>query len=333
MVDLSLYDKVFVLCDENTEKYCLPKFMEEYQGQEFQFITIPAGDENKSLETAGIVWTKLNEGGATRYSLLINLGGGMVTDLGGFAASVYKRGIKFMNFPTTLLGMVDASAGGKTGVNFNGLKNQLGVFNMPSRVIFNLDYLRTLNNENLLSGLAEMLKHALLSKSDMIDDILAFDINNVDFEKLDRMIRRSVGVKRAFTDRDPKEKDMRKALNFGHTIGHALESYALDKGTPVLHGYAVAWGMICELYLSAAYYDFPQSLMRTIVQFIKEYYGTMDISCDDYDQLCQYISHDKKNYGETIQMTLLSGLGSIRINRPVTNEQVVEALDFYREGL
>lgn len=333
MVDLSLYDRVFVLCDENTEKFCLPKFVQEYEGLEFQLITIPAGDENKNLRTAEKVWTELQNGGATRYSLLINLGGGMVTDLGGFAASLYKRGIKFMNFPTTLLGMVDASSGGKTGVNFDGLKNQIGVFNLPARVIFNTSYLTTLDSENILSGFAEMLKHALLSKSDMINDILAFDTYNVDFELLDRMIRRSVGVKKMFTEKDPKEKDKRKALNFGHTIGHALESFAMEKGSPILHGYAVAWGMICELYLSAAYYNFPQELMREVVQFIKDNYGKMEISCDDYEQLCQYISHDKKNIGDTIQMTLLSGLGIVRINRPITKEQIAEALDFYREGL
>ncbi|MDO4823146.1 MAG: 3-dehydroquinate synthase [Bacteroidales bacterium] len=333
MIELEKYDKVFVLCDENTEKYCLPRLREELGGVETRVIVIPANDVNKNLESVTTVWTALQEGGATRYSVLINLGGGMVTDLGGFAASTFKRGIKFINFPTTLLGMVDASAGGKTGINFGGLKNEIGVFSMPARVIFKSEFLETLDRENILSGYAEMIKHGLLSKSDMLDELLSFDLYDIDFDRLGRMIRRSVGVKKVFVEKDPNEKDMRKALNFGHTLGHAFESLAMMKGQPVLHGYAVAWGMMCELYLSAAYFDFPQDIMRMVVQFIKENYGTMNVSCDDYDQLYSFISHDKKNFGEIVQCTLLSGLGVVRINRPITKEQMIEALDFYREGL
>ncbi|MBQ0142927.1 MAG: 3-dehydroquinate synthase, partial [Prevotellaceae bacterium] len=312
---------------------CLPKLLDELNVIEPYVIVVPAGDIHKDIESLQKVWTGLIDGKATRYSLLINLGGGMVTDLGGFAASTFKRGIKFMNYPTTLLGMVDASAGGKTGINFGGLKNEIGLISMPTRVIFKNEFLRTLDRENLLSGYAEMLKHGLLSKSDMIDELLAFDLYEIDFEKLGRMIRRSVGVKKVFVEKDVFEKDMRKALNFGHTLGHAFESLAMKKGMPILHGYAVAWGMICELYLSAAYFDFPQDTMRRVVQFIREHYGTMNFSCDDYDQLYEYISHDKKNIGEIIQCTLLSGLGVIRINRPISKEQMFEALDFLREGM
>lgn len=333
MLDLEKFDKIFILCDENTEKLCLPKLLDELNVIEPYVIVVPAGDIHKDIESLQKVWTGLIDGKATRYSLLINLGGGMVTDLGGFAASTFKRGIKFMNYPTTLLGMVDASAGGKTGINFGGLKNEIGLISMPTRVIFKNDFLRTLDRENLLSGYAEMLKHGLLSKSDMIDELLAFDLYEMDFEKLGRMIRRSVGVKKVFVEKDVFEKDMRKALNFGHTLGHAFESLAMKKGMPILHGYAVAWGMICELYLSAAYFDFPQDTMRRVVQFIREHYGTMNFSCDDYDQLYEYISHDKKNIGEIIQCTLLSGLGVIRINRPISKEQMFEALDFLREGM
>ncbi|MCQ2076557.1 MAG: 3-dehydroquinate synthase [Bacteroidaceae bacterium] len=333
MLDLEKFDKIFILCDENTEKLCLPKLLDELNVIEPYVIVVPAGDIHKDIESLQRVWTGLIDGKATRYSLLINLGGGMVTDLGGFAASTFKRGIKFMNYPTTLLGMVDASAGGKTGINFGGLKNEIGLISMPTRVIFKNEFLRTLDRENLLSGYAEMLKHGLLSKSDMIDELLAFDLYEIDFEKLGRMIRRSVGVKKVFVEKDVFEKDMRKALNFGHTLGHAFESLAMKKGMPILHGYAVAWGMICELYLSAAYFDFPQDTMRRVVQFIREHYGTMNFSCDDYDQLYEYISHDKKNIGEIIQCTLLSGLGVIRINRPISKEQMFEALDFLREGM
>lgn len=214
MLDLEKFDKIFILCDENTEKLCLPKLLDELNVIEPYVIVVPAGDIHKDIESLQRVWTGLIDGKATRYSLLINLGGGMVTDLGGFAASTFKRGIKFMNYPTTLLGMVDASAGGKTGINFGGLKNEIGLISMPTRVIFKNDFLRTLDRENLLSGYAEMLKHGLLSKSDMIDELLAFDLYEMDFEKLGRMIRRSVGVKKVFVEKDVFEKDMRKALNF-----------------------------------------------------------------------------------------------------------------------
>lgn len=333
MVDLSSYDKVFVLCDENTEKLCLDIFVQGLSDTPYTLITIPAGDENKNIENVSKVWSGLMEGGATRYSVLINLGGGMVTDLGGFAASTYKRGIKFINIPTTLLGMVDASAGGKTGFNFGGLKNEIGVFSLPARVLFDFRFLKTLDSRNFLSGYAEMLKHGLLSKSDMLDELLSFDVDNPDYESLDRMIRRSVGVKKMFVEKDPKEKDMRKALNFGHTFGHALESFSMETGRPVLHGYAVAWGMICELYLSAKYFDFPESLMHSVVTFIRENYGTMELSCDDYDKLFGYVSHDKKNFGDNILCTLLSGQGCVRINRPIDKEQFIEALDFFRDGI
>ena len=334
-----MYDKVFVLCDENTEKYCLDRFKSEINkesgilAEDLTVITIPAGDENKNLQTAQTVWQGLIDGGATRGSVLFCLGGGMVCDLGGFVAATFKRGIAHINVPTTLLAMVDASVGGKTGVNFMNLKNEIGVFKKPARILFDTTYFDTLDHENFMSGYAEMIKHALLSKSDMLEDILDFDIDYPDYERLDRMIRRSIGVKKSFAERDVTEKHMRKALNFGHTLGHALESYYLEKGTPVLHGYAVAWGMICELYLSAAYYEFPQDLMHTVVQFIYENYGNAEISCDDYEQIFSYIRHDKKNIGDEIMCTLLSDRGQVRINRPITKEQAFHALDFLRDGL
>ena len=339
MVDLSSYDRVFVLCDENTEEHCLPRFIsginyDEYgiTAEDLNVITIPAGDENKTLSIAMQVWKELLDRGATRRSVLINLGGGMVSDLGGFVASTYKRGITYMNIPTTLLSMVDASTGGKTGVNFSGIKNIIGVFNKPARILFNTEYFRTLDRENFLSGYAEMLKHGLISKADILNELLSFDIDNPDYGQLEHMIRRSVGVKKYFVDRDPSERHMRKALNFGHTLGHALESFALANNRPVLHGYAIAWGMVCELYLSTAYYEFPEDLMHTVVNFINEQYGKIDFSCDDYEQIFEYVRHDKKNEGDDILFTLLSDKGQVRINRPITKEQIFHALDFYRDG-
>ena len=268
--------------------------------------------------------------GATRHTLLINIGGGMVTDLGGFAASTFKRGINYINIPTTLLAMVDASVGGKTGINFRGLKNEIGVFNNASSVILHTPFLRTLDSENILSGYAEMLKHGLISNEEMWAELLEFRIEILEFSRLQRMLADSVAVKQRIVTEDPTEKGIRKALNLGHTIGHAFESYALEH-KPVLHGYAVAWGLICELYLSAIKTGFPSDKMHQTVNFIKEHYGKMTITCDDYPTLLELMTHDKKNVAGIINFTLLGGIGDIRINQTASKQDIYEALDFYRE--
>ena len=326
------YDKVFILADETTEKCCWPVVSELESLQNALHIVIPSTDAHKNLESLSYVWTQLSNNGATRHSLLINLGGGMVTDLGGFAASTFKRGIDFVNIPTTLLAMVDASEGGKTGINFNGLKNEIGVFNEPKKVILDTTFLKTLDKENILSGYAEMLKHGLLSNSETLDELLAFDLDNIDYAHLGTMVRKSVAVKKRVVKSDPHEHGLRKSLNLGHTIGHAIESFALKQGTPVLHGYAVAWGLVCELYLSSAYFSFPTETMHEVVRFINTHYGKFSLSCDDYDDLFALMKHDKKNVGDKIQFALLSGTGKVRINRTMSKEQIFEALDFYREG-
>lgn len=254
----------------------------------------------------------------------------MVTDLGGFAASTFKRGINYINIPTTLLAMVDASVGGKTGINFRGLKNEIGVFNNASSVILHTPFLRTLDSENILSGYAEMLKHGLISNEQMWAELLNFNLETLDFAKLQRMLADSVAVKQRIVTEDPTEKGIRKALNLGHTVGHAFESYALEH-TPVLHGYAVAWGLVCELYLSAVKTGFPTDKMHQTVNFIKEHYGKMNITCDDYPTLLELMTHDKKNVAGIINFTLLGGIGDIRINQTASKQDIYEALDFYRE--
>ena len=326
------YDKVFILADETTEKCCWPVVSELESLQNALHIVIPSTDAHKNLGSLSYVWTQLSNNGATRHSLLINLGGGMVTDLGGFAASTFKRGIDFVNIPTTLLAMVDASEGGKTGINFNGLKNEIGVFNEPKKVILDTTFLKTLDKENILSGYAEMLKHGLLSNSETLNELLAFDLDNIDYAHLGTMVRKSVAVKKRVVKSDPHEHGLRKSLNLGHTIGHAIESFALKQGTPVLHGYAVAWGLVCELYLSSAYFSFPTETMHEVVRFINTHYGKFSLSCDDYEDLFALMKHDKKNVGDKIQFALLSGIGKVRINRTMSKEQIFEALDFYREG-
>jgi 3-dehydroquinate synthase len=325
------HDKVFVLADETTAQCCLP-VIEKFDGMaEAKRIVIKATDTHKNLDSLSHVWQALSEGGATRHTLLINIGGGMVTDLGGFAASTFKRGINYINIPTTLLSMVDASVGGKTGINFLGLKNEIGVFNNAKSVILDTEFLKTLDTENLLSGYAEMLKHGLIKDTKMLGELLSFDIEQPDLAQLQRMVAESVAVKQHIVTEDPTEKGIRKALNLGHTAGHAFESFAL-KHTPVLHGYAVAWGLIVELYLSAIKTGFPTDKMRQTVRFILDHYGKMNITCDDYPTLLELMTHDKKNIAGIINFTLLGGVGDILIDQTATKEEIYEAFDFYREG-
>ena len=325
------HDRLFVLCDETTREACLPVVADFECMQEAQLITIPAGDTNKGLESVSHVWAELQRMGATRHSLMVNLGGGMVTDLGGFAASTFKRGISFINIPTTLLAMVDASVGGKTGVNFGGLKNEIGVFNNANSVILDTVFLKTLDEENILSGYAEMLKHGLISDEKMLGELLTFDIEKPDLDQLKLMLAESVAVKQRIVTEDPTEQGLRKALNLGHTAGHAFESLALER-KPVLHGYAVAWGLVVELYLCCAKTGFPTDKMRQAVSFIHEHYGKMTITCDDYPRLLELMHHDKKNVGSAINFTLLGDIGDIRINQTATEDEIKEALDFFREN-
>ena len=332
-------DHIFVLTDENTYAKCWPLLSNFYGLKNAQIITIPAGDQNKTLDSLAYVWQELAKGGATRHSCLINLGGGMVTDLGGFAASTFKRGMNFINLPTTLLAMVDASVGGKTGINFGGLKNEIGVFNDSKFVILNTEFLATLDKENLLSGYAEMLKHGLLSDEATWAELVEFDVTTPTpslFKRLQRMVSDSVKVKQHIVEADPTEKGIRKALNLGHTFGHAFESYSLSPLTShlssLLHGYAVAFGIVCELYLSSIKVGFTTDKMRQTVAYIRENYGVPAITCDDYDELIELMGHDKKNTSGTINFTLLAGIGDIRIDQTATIEEIKEALDFLREG-
>lgn len=322
---------MFLLADETTERYCLPVVEGYAVLRDAKRIIIGATDTHKTLESLAHVWEELGVGGGTRHTLLINIGGGMVTDLGGFAASTFKRGINYINIPTTLLAMVDASVGGKTGINFRGLKNEIGVFNNASTVILDTQFLKTLDAENIRSGYAEMLKHGLISNEQMWTELLNYDLEYPDLQKLSQMVADSVTVKERIVTEDPTEQGIRKALNLGHTVGHAFESLALQR-KPVLHGYAVAWGLICELYLSCIKTGFPTDKMRQTVSFIKEHYGKMTITCDDYPTLLELMTHDKKNVAGTINFTLLSGIGGICINQNATKEEIYEALDFYREG-
>lgn len=326
------YDRLFVLVDENTSQYCWPVLQRSDVLRDAYLITIGCGDVCKTLDTVVQVWQALGEHGATRHSCMVCLGGGMVTDLGGFAASTFKRGIDFINVPTTLLAQVDASVGGKTGFNFGGLKNEIGLFSESRSVIVSTQFLKTLHQTDLLSGYAEMLKHALISGAEAWRELVAFDILHPDWARLQCMVAASVAVKERIVAEDPTEKGLRRALNFGHTVGHAFESWAMVKGKPIPHGYAVAYGLVCELYLSCVKTGLPIERLRQASAFVREHYGRIIFTCDDYPDLLRLMRHDKKNTAGHINCTLLADLGDVRIDQTVAEKEITEALDFYRDG-
>ncbi|GBU08179.1 3-dehydroquinate synthase [Bacteroidales bacterium] len=330
------YDKLFVLTDQNTQRLCLPVLASCEQLARAGRICIPAGDEHKNTETLSFVWAYLSQHGASRRSLLINLGGGMLTDLGGFAAASFKRGIRFINIPTTLLAIVDAAVGGKTGINFQGFKNEIGAFAPAQAVLIDTLFLKSLDRENFLSGYAEMIKHGILCSEEECNKILSFDLQKldrgiIDHELLKELVFTSVKIKERIVEEDPTEQGIRKALNFGHTIGHAFESFSYKTNKPIAHGYAVAFGMVCELYLSFRLQGLPQDKLMAIVRYIKKNYGSFAFDCKDYDQLFVLMEHDKKNDASGINFTLVHNIGQARINQIVGKELIYESLDFYRE--
>jgi 3-dehydroquinate synthase len=327
------YDKLFILTDTNTVKTCYPLLKDVPCIQQGRLLTIQAGDTHKNLDRLSDIWHILSNEGASRHSLLINLGGGMITDIGGFAGATFKRGLQTINIPTTLMASVDAAVGGKTGINFNGLKNEIGSFYTPLCVFIDCRFLQTLDHANLLSGYAEMIKHALISSPEHYASILSFDLDGkTDYVRLNQMVAQSVAVKERIVEEDPKELGVRKALNLGHTIGHAIESLSFRQNNPLLHGHAVAFGLVCELYLSYKQSGFPSEKLTQVTHYIKEYYPPFAFDCKAYDALYEFMTHDKKNEGGVINFTLLSGIGEVHINQSVTKEGILESLDFYRES-
>ncbi len=323
-------DRVFVLVDENTAEHCFSRI--DWSAFGPYVIKIDVGDDVKTLDTGVKVWSVLVDNGATRSSLLVNVGGGVVTDLGGFVAATFKRGMRFVNVPTTLLGVVDAATGGKTGVNFRGLKNEIGVFAKAERVLIDTRFFETLDFRNRLSGYAEMVKHALIADSILLDQTLSYDLDDFDVKRLSLLLKQNLDIKESVVELDPNEKGQRKALNFGHTVGHAFEALSYEVGSPMLHGFAVMWGMVAELYLSFVKLKFDRRILSQILAFAKEYYGAFPYMCKQYDRLYELMMHDKKNSGGVINFTLLAGVGDVRINQIVTKEEIFEALDYIREN-
>lgn len=325
--------QIFVLCDENSLRHCVsilqdcnPVFRESER-----IVCLPAGDEHKNIESLCKVWQVLSQGKATRKALLINVGGGMISDLGGFAAASFKRGIDFMNIPTTLLSCVDAALGGKTGINFNGLKNEVGAFCPAKAVIIHTPFFDSLDRANRCSGYAEMLKHGLLSSVEHWNEVLSLDLDHCQTESFGEAVLHSMLVKENIVQQDPTEKGLRKALNLGHTIGHAFESLSHHRKEPVLHGFAVAWGLVCELYLSAKLLHFPHARLQEAITCIKETYGAFHFTCEDYPFLLEAMHHDKKNHDAAIRFALLSDIGNIHIDQSAEEKLIEESLDFYRD--
>ena len=324
-------DRFFILTDTQSSNLCMPLLRELCKYHNIVEITIGDTDANKNIESLAKVWQSLGDNGASRKSVLINLGGGMITDLGGFAAASFKRGISFFNIPTTLLGAVDASVGGKTGINFNGLKNEIGVFAPAKAVLISTEFLTTLDEENIKSGYAEMLKHGLIDKPSHYEALINYDFKKVDSDSLLELMRMSVALKEEVVAKDPFEKGIRKALNLGHTVGHAFESLAFQQGKAMLHGYAVAWGLVCELILSHRQCGFPLDVLKQTADFVKKHYGYMPFTCKEYDLLYEFMKHDKKNEGHGINFTLLTNIGEIEINQTATKESVYTMFDIFRD--
>ena len=318
--------RVFVLADSNTTRLCLP-LLEPHLPASYYLIEIPAGEEYKILASCDTVWSQLTGQRADRYAVLVNLGGGVVTDLGGFAAALYKRGIRFTQVPTTLLAQVDASVGGKTGVDFQGYKNQLGVFQMPAAVFIEPRFLQTLDPRQLKSGYAEVLKHWLIADATAFDQHRRLGWLTEDWTLI---IRESVALKQAIVAQDPLEAGPRKLLNFGHTVGHALESYLLTQpGREALHGEAIAAGLVCESWLSVQHGLLSAEELDKIETFVFSVFDKLSFVGLETEAIAEFALQDKKNAGNTINCTLLNGIGNGVYDQPVTLAEIADSLRYY----
>ncbi|MEP0212835.1 MAG: 3-dehydroquinate synthase [Cellulophaga sp.] len=323
------YSKVFILVDENTHQHCLPSFMAQIYGDyNYEIIEIEEGEINKTIETCVQVWHVLSELDADRKSVMINLGGGVITDLGGFVASTFKRGIDFINVPTTLLSMVDASVGGKTGVDLGSLKNQIGVINQPQMVLVVSSFLQTLKERQLHSGFAEMLKHGLIKDKKYWNELnLVSDFNN-----LDEFIYDSVVIKNDVVTIDPTEQNLRKILNFGHTLGHAVESYFLETESKktLLHGEAIAVGMVLEAYISSKLTNLSETELNAIKSTFTKRYGKVEFTEEDIKNILTYLKFDKKNSHGNINFVLLKSIGSCQIDVTVPEDLLHQSFAYYK---
>jgi len=320
------YSHIAVIVDEKTQKHCLP-LIQTLLPEKFTKIVIPSGEENKTLATCEKIWSAMTKANMDRHGLVINLGGGVIGDMGGFCASTYKRGIDFIQIPTTLLAQVDASVGGKLGIDFHGLKNHIGVFQLPKTVLIDPAFIQTLPDRQKLSGYAEIIKHCLIRDADKWDVIAQLDFDQVDLSDL---ISHSVEIKKAVVTEDPKEAGLRKILNFGHTLGHAVETYLLGLGKrAVLHGEAIAVGMITEAYLAYQRNLLSAAELEAIEAMLFATYGRVAIKSSEIQDIIKLTAQDKKNKGSEIRFSLLTGIGDCGYDIPVSKAEMKKALEYY----
>lgn len=320
------YSKIIVLTDTNTKRFCYPIIKDSLP--KHTLITVKHGEENKNLQTCELIWSAMTEAQLDRHALMINLGGGVIGDMGGFCAATYKRGIDFIQIPTTLLSQVDASVGGKLGIDFQGFKNHLGVFTLPNAVLIDPIFLETLSEREKRSGFAEILKHCLIQDVNKWDEIRRKDLADQDLPDL---IAHSVEIKKKVVEQDPTEKGLRKILNFGHTLGHAIETFFLPQGKKRLfHGEAIATGMVCESYIAYTRGLIDERTLEQIEEFIFSIYGKVDIDAADYDTIIGLTLQDKKNKGKEVRFSLINAAGSCLYDIVVTKNEMKKALEYYK---
>ncbi len=323
------YDQLVVLVDENTERHCLPILKAALSSFPLEVISIPAGEEHKSLDTCQHIWASMFKLGLSRNTLMINLGGGVIGDMGGFCASTYKRGIPFIQVPTTLLAQVDASIGGKLGIDFQQVKNGIGVFNNPQAVFIDPVFFATLPPRQLRSGFAEVIKHSLIADQQQWEKLRQYKkLSAVDWEAL---LLPSLSIKKRFVESDPLEKGLRKALNFGHTIGHAIEGHALETDRPLLHGEAIAIGMVCETFLSFLQFQLPQEQVAQVSRYLLEIFGHHAIDLQNAEAYLALMKNDKKNEGQEINFSLLRSTGAVEVNQSCSTSWILQSLQFYND--
>ncbi|WP_320814822.1 3-dehydroquinate synthase [Flavobacterium sp.] len=326
-----LYSKIFIIVDENTSDQCLPYFLAHFATEvTIEIIELEAGESHKNIETCLGIWNSLTELEGDRKSIIINLGGGVITDIGGFVACTFKRGIDFINVPTTLLAMVDASIGGKNGVDLGNLKNQIGIIKEPKAVIIDTHFLSTLSAREMRSGLAEMLKHGLIYDKKYWNKFK--NLNDLNTDDLNDLIHESIQIKNTIVSEDLTENGIRKSLNFGHTLGHAIESYLLEHPTKksLLHGEAIAIGMILESYISKEKNLISENEYLEIKELINSLYEKVEFNDIDIKKIIELLIFDKKNEFGTIQFALLNGIGKIKINQTSENELIINSFEDYK---
>lgn len=323
------YSKIAIIVDENTKQFCLPLLQKKIEIEEPTIIEIQSGEFHKNIETCTAIWQKMMDAQFDRNALTINLGGGVIGDMGGFCASTFKRGMDFIQLPTTLLSQVDASIGGKLGIDFGEIKNSVGLFQNPKAVFVEPAFLKTLSEREIRSGFAEIIKHGLIADKRLWQTIIGFE--NLQAVNWASILEPSLAIKKSIVEEDPFEKGLRKALNFGHTIGHAIESVALNSVKPLLHGEAIAIGMACEAWLSFKLVGLTLENLEKVFHFLMKIYDPVLLNQANFPTFIDLMKQDKKNEGDLINFTLIEEIGKAKINQTCEEGLILESLEWYNQ--